>query len=140
MAGAADLKHILADCFLAVGQAVGPSKTVDFDTVIWWHRRYRRAFEHAITARGTSWSADRHRVTAVGRYLGQRVVDYARSQANIDRAAAARASAEVEHGCQMNAAREARLPADRTTMSAATPFASQSGQQLASPSLKGGQG
>ena len=111
MAEAADLDHILADCFLAVGQAVGPDKTVDFDAVIWWHRRYRRAFHHAMTTRGTSWEADRHRLTAVGRYLGQRVVEYTGQRANIDRTAAARASAEVEHGCQMNATREALLPA-----------------------------
>ena len=115
MAGVADLDHILADCFLAVGQAVGPGKTVDFDAVIWWHRRYRRAFHHAMTTRGTSWSADRRRVTAVGRYLGERVVDYAGSRTNIDRAAATRASVEIEQGCQMNATREARLPTDCTT-------------------------
>ena len=121
MGGVADLDYILADCFLAVGQAVGPSKTVDFDAVIWWHRRYRSAFHHAMTTRGTSWSTDRQRVTAVGRYLGQRVADYAGAQANIDRDAAVRASAEVEHGCQMNATRKARLPADRTTMSARCP-------------------
>ena len=94
MAEAADVDYILADCFLAVGQAVGPNKTLDFDTVIWWHRRYRRAFQHAMTTRGTSWSTDRRRVTAVGRYLGQRVVDHAGAQTSIDRAAAARASTE----------------------------------------------
>ena len=70
-----NLNYILSDCFLAVGQAVGPRKTLDFDTVIWWHRRYRQAFHHAMTTRGTSWVADRDRVTAVGRYLGQRVVE-----------------------------------------------------------------
>ena len=110
----ADLDYILADCFLAVGQAVGPGKTVDFDTVIWWHQRYRRTFHHAMTTRGTSWSADRHRVTAVGRYLGQRVAEYVGPQANIDSAAAARASVEVERGCQMNATHEAFVRAERT--------------------------
>ena len=115
MAQATDLDYILSDCFLAVGQAVGPDKTVDFDTVVWWHRRYRRAFHHAMTTRGTSWAADRHRVTSVGRYLGQRVLEYTGCQGNVDRATAARASAEVEHGCQMNATREALLSADRTT-------------------------
>ena len=111
MAQAAGLEYILLDCFLAVGQAVGPHKTVDFDTVIWWHRRYRRAFNHAMTTQGTSWADDRRRVTAVGRYLGQRLVEHAGRRAKIDRTAAARASAEVEHGCQMNATREALLPA-----------------------------
>ena len=111
MARSADLDYILADCLLAVGQAVGPDKTVDFDTVTWWHRRYRHAFHEAMTTRGTSWAADRRRVTAVGRYLGQRVVEHAGHRATIDLAAAARASAEVERGCRMNATREALLPA-----------------------------
>lgn len=110
MASAADLDYILADCFLAVGQAVGPDKGVDFDTVTWWHRRYRRAFHHAMTIGGTSWAADRNRVTAVGRYLGQRVVEHAGPRVTIDQAAAVRASAEVERGCRMNANREAFLP------------------------------
>ncbi len=30
-----DLDHILADCFLAVGQAIGADRAVDFDTVTW---------------------------------------------------------------------------------------------------------
>ena len=114
MAQLPDLDYILSDCFLAVGQAVGPNKTVDFDTVTWWHQRYRHAFHQAMTTRGTSWAADRHRVTAVGRYLGQRAVEHAGGSASIDRAAAARASAEVEQGCQMNATREALVPADCT--------------------------
>lgn len=120
MAEAADLDYILADCFLAVGQAVGPNKTVDLDAVVWWHRRYWRAFQHAMTTQGTSWSTDRDRVTAVGRYLGQRAVDYAGAQANIDQLVAARASAEVEQGCRMNATREAFLLADGATTSVAT--------------------
>ena len=124
MAEVASLNCILSDCFLAVGQAVGPAKTVDFDTVIWWHQRYRRAFHHAMTTRGTSWAADRDRVTAVGRYLGQRVVEHAGRQASISQTAAARASAEVEHGCQMNATREAHLPRGCTN-SAETAFSSQ---------------
>lgn len=114
MADVADVDYILADCFLAVGQAVGPDKTLDFDTVIWWHRRYRRAFHHAMATRGTSWVADRRRVTAVGRYLGQRVVEYTGRQGNIGLTAAARASDEVEQGCQMNGTRDALLPADCT--------------------------
>jgi hypothetical protein len=109
MAQVAEVDYVLAECFLAVGQAVGSEKSVDFDAVMWWHRRYRRAFQHAMTTAGTSWAADRRRVTAVGRYLGQRVVQETRGPASIDRAAAERASAEVERGCQMNATREASL-------------------------------
>ncbi len=123
MARVADLDYILSDCFLAVGQAVGPDKTVDFDTVTWWHQRYRQAFHHAMTTRGTSWAADRRRVTAVGRYLGQRVVEHAGRRGSIDLVSAARASAEVELGCQMNATREALLPGDCTN-SATTAFSS----------------
>ena len=121
MAQAPDLDYILSDCFLAVGQAVGPGKGVSFDAVTWWHRRYRRAFHHAMTVRETSWAADRRRVTAVGRYLGQRVVEYADRRTTIDVAAAARASVVVEQGCQMNAAREVDLLGDGTN-SAATTF------------------
>lgn len=116
MAPAADIDYILSDCFLAVGQAVGPDRAVEFETVTWWHRRYRQAFRHAMTTRGASWAADRRRVTAVGRYLGQRVVEHAGRHTTIDRAAAACASAEVELGCRMNATREALLPGDCTKL------------------------
>lgn len=120
MTRVADVDYILSDCFLAVGQAVGRDKALDFEAVTWWHRRYRQAFHHAMNSRGTSWAADRRRVTAVGRYLGQRVVEYAGRRANIDLVLAARASAEVERGCQMNAARESHPP--NCTDSAVTTF------------------
>ena len=115
MAEAAELDYILADCFLAVGQAVGTDKTIDFAAVTWWHDRYRRAFYHAMTTQGASWSTDRDRVTAVGRYLGQRVVEQAGSASVVDMSAAARASNEVERGCQLSASREPTLPPSRTT-------------------------
>ena len=123
MAQVSDVDYVLADCFLAVGQAVGPGKTVNFDAVTWWHRRYRRAFRHAIAATRTSWSADRRRVTAVGRYLGQRAVHHTGPGAAIDQAAAVRASREVERGCRLSATREAVLPAVCTN-SATTAFSS----------------
>ena len=44
MRGAEHVDYILADCFLAVGQAVGLGKTLDFDTLVWWYRRYGVAF------------------------------------------------------------------------------------------------
>ena len=90
MAEAAGLSYILADCFLAVGQAVGTDKAVDLEVVAWWHDRYRRAFDHAITSSGASWTADRDRVTAVGRYLGQRAVHHSGGRSVIGRVAAAR--------------------------------------------------
>ena len=103
MAKVAELDYILSDCFLAVGQAVGVNKGVDFEVVTWWHRRYRHAFDDAITSRGASWGADRDRVTAVGRYLGERAVHHSSGHSAIGRTAAARASDEVERGCQMTA-------------------------------------
>ena len=114
MAQVAVVDYILSDCFLAVGQAVGPDKTVDLDAVIWSHQRYRCAFDYAMETAGTSWVADRNRVTAVGRYLGQRVVEYTGRRTNIDCAAARRASSEVEGGCQMSAAYDAFRPAGCT--------------------------
>lgn len=115
MADVPELDYILSDCFLAVGQAVGTNKTIDFDAVTWWHQRYRRAFHNAITTQGASWATDRGRVTAVGRYLGQRAVEHAGTASVIDRSTAARASEEVERGCQLNAGREGARPASRTT-------------------------
>lgn len=106
MAETAGLDYILSDCFLAVGQAVGTDRAVDFEVVTWWHGRYRRAFDHAMTSSEASWATDRDRVTAVGRYLGQRAVHHSGDGTVIGRTAAARASDEVERGCQMNAIRE----------------------------------
>ena len=118
MADVTELDYILSDCFLAVGQAIGPDKCLDLDTVIWWHQRYRRAFHHAMTTQGASWVADRHRVTAVGRYLGQRVLEHVGHAAAIDRSTAARVSHEVERGCQMTAGRDSTSPAGSRTTSA----------------------
>jgi hypothetical protein len=104
---AEEVTYIVPDCFLALGQAVGTDKGIDFDTVVWWHTRYRAAFRHAIETKGNSWAADRRRVTAVGRYLGLQARVHAGERATIDVASARKASVEVEHGCQMNARREA---------------------------------
>ena len=121
MAEVAKLDYILADCFLAVGQAVGTDKTLDFDVVIWWHQRYGRAFHHAMTTQAASWAADRGRVTAVGRHLGQRVVEHTGPAPVIDRLAAARASGEVEHGCRMIATRASAPPVGCTRSIAVAP-------------------
>ncbi len=102
-----EIDYILPDCFLALGQAVGTERGLDFDALVWWRERYRSAFLHAMTEKGNSWARDRHRVTAVGRYLGQRVTSHADGQATIGIEAARKASADVERGCQMNAQREA---------------------------------
>lgn len=103
MRGTTDVDYILSDCFLAVGQAVGPGKTLEWNTVIWWHRRYREAFHFAVSATGASWTDDRQRMTAVGRHLGQRVAACVGRRSRIDRATAERVSVEVERACQLRA-------------------------------------
>ena len=102
---------ILNDCLLAAGQGIGTEKSVDFEVVQWWRSRYRRFFLHAITAGGNDYAADRRRVTAVGRYLGQRALHHASTSPSIDMRAAELASHDVETGCQMNAQREGLSPA-----------------------------
>jgi hypothetical protein len=104
-----EVDYILNDCFFAVGQAIGTQKSLDFDVLPWWRARYRAFFLHAITAKGNSWSRDRHRVTAVGRYLGQRALHHAGDQPVIDLHSATLASTDVETGCRMSAERDASL-------------------------------
>lgn len=103
-----DIDSILHECFLAVGQAVGTERVFDFEAVVWWRTRYRRAFLEAI-GRGNSWTRDRQRVTAVGRFLGQRAVHHA-GGGPINVRAAALASLDVEAACRMNAVREGLRP------------------------------
>jgi hypothetical protein len=110
MAPAHEVEYILHDCFLAVGQIVGVHKRIEFQAISWWHDRYRAFFLDAMTRLGNSWTRDRERVTAVGRYLGLRALHYAGAGDAIDLACAMRASADVETGCRMNAERESGLP------------------------------
>ena len=104
-----EVDYILDDCFFAVGQAVGTQKSLDFEAIRWWRARYRAFFLHAMTSTGTSWVSDRHRVTAVGRFLGQRALHHAADRPSIDVACATLASQEVEAGCRMSAEREGVL-------------------------------
>lgn len=115
MRGSTDVDYILSDCFLAVGQAVGPGKTLELDTLIWWHQRYREAFHYAVTTMDASWSTDRRRMTAVGRHLGQLVVASLGRRSNIDRATAERASVEVERGCSLRASHVPGSTGDSTS-------------------------
>jgi hypothetical protein len=110
MTPAQEVDYILNDCFFAVGQAVGTRKSLDFEAIQWWRTRYRAFFLHAMTANGNSWLRDRHRVTAVGRFLGQRALHHAGEDASIDVRSAALASADVETGCRMNAQIEGVAP------------------------------
>jgi hypothetical protein len=105
-----EVDYVLNDCFFALGQAVGTRKSLDFDAIQWWRRRYRAFFLHAMTATGNSWSLDRDRVTAVGRYLGQRALHHSSDRTSIDIRSAALASHDVETGCRMNATREGVTP------------------------------
>jgi hypothetical protein len=122
MTPAQEVDYILDDCFLAVGQTVGTEKTLDFDVIPWLRTRYRAFFLNAMIQLGNSWAADRARVTAVGRFLGQRALFHAGAEPVISLAAVRKASAEVESGCRMNAIREgASRAARRTPRPAVTP-------------------
>lgn len=100
------IDYILNDCFLAVGQAIGTARSVDFEALEWWRTRYRVAFLNAMVRKGNSWEFDRDRVTAVGRFLGQRALCHAGDKPAIDLDCARKASADIEGGCRMNAIRE----------------------------------
>jgi hypothetical protein len=106
MTPARQVDYVLDDCFFAVGQRIGTQKTLDFGVVPWWRDRYRRFFLHAMEGLGNSWEKDRHRVTAVGRYLGERALFHAGDSPVIDLLCARKASEDVERGCQMNAVLE----------------------------------
>jgi len=106
MTPAQEVDYILNDCFFAVGQAVGTQKSLDFEVIPWWRARYRAFFLHAMSVNGNLWLRDRQRVTAVGRYLGQRALHHAGDQVSIDLRTAALASHDVETGCQMSAQRD----------------------------------
>jgi len=102
-----EVDYILNDCFFAAGQAVGTRKHLELDAIVWWRTRYRAAFLRAMTANGNSWVRDRDRVTAVGRFLGQRALHYAGDQPAIDVNCARQASLEVDAGCRLGATRDA---------------------------------
>ena len=106
MTPAREVDYILDYCFLAVGQTIGTRKALEFGAVGWWRDRYRELFLNAMERLGNSWQKDRDRVTAVGRYLGERALFHAGDRASIDLDAARKASADVEQGCRMNAIRE----------------------------------
>ena len=95
-----NIDDILADCFFAAGQSIGTAKPLDHDAMRWWGARYRGAFLRALES-GNSWTEDRERVMAVGRYLGSRALHHAGDRPSIDLESARRASEEIEAGCQM---------------------------------------
>jgi len=107
MTPAQEVDYILNDCFFAVGQAVGTRKHLELEAIVWWRTRYRAAFLQAMTVAGNSWLRDRNRVTAVGRFLGQRALHYAGDQPAIDLGCAQQASRDVDTGCRMSATRDA---------------------------------
>lgn len=110
MSPSEEVDYILHDCLFAVGQGVGTTKTVDDAALAWLRSRYRAKFLFVMANNGNSWSKDRHRVTAVSRYLGQRAAHHAGDRERIDIESVTRAAAEIEGGCRMNAERESGLP------------------------------
>jgi hypothetical protein len=100
--------YILVDCFFAVGQAVGSSKTIEHSALMWWRDRYRAKFVHAMTLFGNRWLSDRSRVLSVCRMLGEHAVQYAEHAPAIDVQSAAKASARVEEFCVKHALRRQR--------------------------------
>jgi hypothetical protein len=111
-----EVDHILHDCFFALGQAIGLERQTDFEAIVWWRTRYRESFLRALIDHGNSWPDDRPRLTAVGRYLGQRARHHAGDQPTIDVRCAQRASADVEAGCHMRARESAALSARSDTV------------------------
>ena len=101
---------IIADCFFAVGQAIGSGRRLKPEVVLWWRRRYRALFLYALTVLGNSWDRDRERLVQVGRHLGARAARLAGGCDTIDLDCAVNASLEIEAGCLMNARRESGFP------------------------------
>lgn len=109
MTASHEVDYILHDCLFAVGQGVGIQSHIKHGAVVWLRTRYRDKFLHAMTSRGNSWERDRHRVTAVSRYLGQRALHHAQFGI-VDVPAMAAAADEVERGCRMNEVRGGIAP------------------------------
>jgi hypothetical protein len=93
----------LHECLFAIGQAVGRRKQLDYNAVTWLRDRYGPRFLHAIAVNGNSWTEDRTRVMAVGRFLGRQALCHAGDQPSIDSRSAAMAASEIEAGCRMRA-------------------------------------
>lgn len=112
----AAVDYILDDCFFSVGQGVGADTAIEHNALIWWRNRYRAKFLRAMTSFGNTWLADRHRVIAVCRILGEQAVKHAELKPAIDLESAARASNDIERFCTQHAIRRSRrlgLPTDR---------------------------
>jgi hypothetical protein len=103
----AALDYILAECFFGVGCGVGERKTIEHSAIVWWRDRYREKFRQVLARSGNTWMDDRGRVAAVCRMLGDRAVLHA-GDGQIDLAAAAKASKDVEKFCAGHAERRHR--------------------------------
>ena len=111
MRGSTDVDYILSDCFLAVGQAVGPGKTLELETLSRAAPIRGVRYRHpACTPSGPTTVAG----TAVGRHLGQRVAASSGSRSTIDRTTAERVSVEVERGCRLRASHASGSTAEST--------------------------
>ncbi len=103
----AAVNYIVDECFFAVGQGV-KDKSVQHSAIIWLRDHFRAKFLETMRISGNSWLADRHRVTAVGRLLGERAVHHAGDSPYIDRASAMKAAADIQKYCMLHAMRRAR--------------------------------
>ena len=95
----------LQQCFFALGQAIGTTKTLDDDVLPWLRERYADQFAGLLARDPSAWARDRDRVLAVARYLGERARDAAGDSPTISVACARAAATAVEAGCRMQASR-----------------------------------
>jgi hypothetical protein len=102
------VEHVVDECFLATGQAVGMRMTVDYDAVLFLRDHYRAKFLAAMKAFGNRWAQDRQNVTSVAMLFGERAVRYAEGRESIDLDSVRKAAADVERYCKLHSRRAAR--------------------------------
>lgn len=102
------VEHVVDECFLAVGQAIGMRMTMDYDAVLFLRDHYRAKFLSAMSAFGNRWTEDRQNVTSVAMLFGERAVRYAADRNSIDLESARKAAADVERYCKLHSRRASR--------------------------------
>ena len=102
------VEYILADCFFALGQAIGMRMTVDYDAVMFIRNHFRARFLAAMRSFGNRWSEDRQNVTGAAMMLGERAVRYAGDRNSIDLESVRQAAADVQRYCKLHSRRAAR--------------------------------
>jgi hypothetical protein len=102
------VEHVVDECFLAVGQAIGMRMTMDYDAVLFLRDHYRAKFLSAMSAFGNRWTEDRQNVTSVAMLFGERAVRYAADRTSIDLESTRKAAADVERYCKLHSRRAGR--------------------------------